>query len=183
MLKKLVTDKGLTVTNKKQSNQNINVFSNEKFLFVILPQNQIQFQLTGQCKVTNVIGGIQEILSSLNYNLSNNVRLAFQCETRATIDQEEHEKFTKKLYSINYEKLEENLGTNSTIVNGLKIISVSNTTQIEIILEPVPNTQTYSILLGSTFVTQEEFTTFISNFNEQYVEELLNGISINRQFT
>ncbi len=82
------------------------------------------FEITGQCKVTNVIGGIQEILSSLNYNLSNNVSqlsllklqhhlLPFdECLeiSTATIDQEEHEKFTKKLYSINYEKLEENLG-------------------------------------------------------------------------
>jgi len=180
ILKKLVEDKKLTVTTKRVGNQNFNVFSSEKFQFMILPQNQLQFVLTGQCSVNNVINDIQEILTSLNYNLSSDVRLGFQCETRASIDEDEYKKFTKELYSINYEKLNEKLGTTDTIVTGLKLSSiVANTVGIETMLQPVPNTQTYSVLLGCTFTTQEEFTTFISNFNEKYVEDLLNGIPIN----
>ncbi len=180
MLKKLVEDKKLTVTAKRVGNQNINVFSSEKFLFMILPQNQLQFVLTGQCSVRNVINEIQEILASLNYNLSNDVRLGFQCDTRATLDEAEYKKFTKELYSINYEKLNEKLGTTDTKVTGLKLTSmVANTTAIDIMLQPVPNTQTYSVVLGCTFTTQEEYTTFISHFNEEYVEDLLNGIPIN----
>ena len=180
MLNKLVEDKKLTVSAKRLGNQNINVFSSEKFQFIILPQNQLQFQLTGMCSVSNVINDIQEILTALNYNLSNDVRLGFQCDTRATIDKAEYEKFTIELYSINYEKLNEKLGTTNTRVTGLKLSSiVDNTTAIEIVLEPVPNTQTYSIRLGCKFTKQEEFTTFISNFNEEYVEELVNGIYIN----
>ena len=180
MLKKLVEDKKLTVSTKRVGNQNINVFSSEKFLFMILPQNQLQFVLTGQCSVRNVINEIQEILASLNYNLSNDVRLGFQCDTRATLDEAEYKKFTKELYSINYEKLNEKLGTTDTKVTGLKLNSmVANTTAIDIMLQPVPNTQTYSVVLGCTFTTQEEYTTFISHFNEEYVEDLLNGIPIN----
>lgn len=180
MLKKLVEDKKLTVTNKRVGNQTMSVFSSEKFLFVILPQNQLQFSITGECSVNNVINEIQDILGSLNYNLTNDVRLGFQCETRATTDEAGYKKFTNELYSINYEKLNEKLGTNDTKVTGLKLSSiVANTTSIDIMLEPVPNTQTYSIKLGCVFTTQEEYTTFISNFNEKYVEDLLNGIPIN----
>ncbi len=180
MLKKLVEDKKLTVSSRKLGNQNINVFSSEKFLFMILPQNQLQFQLTGQCSVSNVINDIQEILTSLNYNLSDNVRLGFMCDTRATTDEAEYEKFTKELYSINYEKLNEKLGTTDTTVTGLKLSSiVAKTTKIDIQLEPVPNTKTYSVKLGCVFTSQEKYTTFISNFNEKYVEDLLNGISSN----
>lgn len=180
MLKKLVEDKKLTVAPKKIGNQNLNVFSSEKFSFVFLPQNQLQFQLTGKCSVNNVINDIQEILTALNYNLSNDVRLGFQCDTRATIDDAESKKFTKELCSINYDKLSKKLGTTDTKVSGLKLSSIiANKTAIEIILEPVPNTQTFSIVLACKFTTQEEFTTFISNFNEKYVEDLVNGISIN----
>lgn len=180
MLKKLVEDKKLTVTNKRVGNQTINVFSSEKFLFVILPQNQLQFSITGECSVNNVINEIQDILGSLNYNLSNDVRLGFQCDTRAILDEAEYKKFTEELYSINYEKLNEKLGTTDTKVTGLKLSSiVANTTSIDIMLESVPNTQTFSVKLGCVFTTQEEYTTFISNFNEKYVEDLLNGIPIN----
>ena len=179
MLKKLTEDKGLTVAPKKIGNQNLNVFSSEKFSFVFLPQNQLQFVLTGKCSINNVINDIQEILTSLNYNLSNDVRLGFQCETRASINEDEYTKFTKELYSINYDKLNEKLGTTETRVTGLKLSSiVANTTVIETLLEPIPNTKTYNIKLGCTFTTQEEFTTFISNFNEKYVEDLINGIPI-----
>lgn len=179
IVKKLVEDKKLTVAPKKIGNQNINVFSSEKFQFVLLPQNQLQFIITGKCSVTTVISDIQEILTALNYNLSDNVRLGFQCNTRATLNKAEYEKFTKELYSIDYKKLNEKLGTTDTVVSGLKLSStVDNTTRIEIMLEPVPNTQTYSVLMGCTFTTQEEFTTFISNFDEKYVEDLLNGIPI-----
>ncbi len=180
ILKKLVEDKKLTVTTRKTGNQNLNVFSSEKFLFVILPQNQLQFQITGQCSVENVINDIKEILSALNYNLSNDVRLGFQCETRATRDEKEYKKFTKELYSINFKKINEKLGTADTIVNGLKLSSfVANTTVIETMLEPVPNTLTYNVLLACTFTAQEEYTTFLSNFSEKYVEDLINGIPIN----
>ena len=51
MLKKLVEDKKLTVSSRKLGNQNINVFSSEKFVFMILPQNQLQFVITGKCSV------------------------------------------------------------------------------------------------------------------------------------
>lgn len=180
MLKKLVEDKKLTVSTKRVGNQNINVFSSEKFLFMILPQNQLQFVLTGQCSVSNVINEIQEILVALNYNLSSDIRLGFHCDTRATMNEAEYKKFTKELYSINYEKLNEKLNTADTKVTGLKLTSiVANTTVIDIMLQPVPNTQTYSVVFGCTFTTQEEYTTFISNFNEEYVEDLLNGIPIN----
>jgi len=179
IVKKLVEDKKLTVAPKKIGNQNLNVFSSEKFQFVLLPQNQLQFIITGKCSVTTVISDIQEILTALNYNLSDNVRLGFQCNTRATLNKDEYEKFTKELYSIDYKKLNEKLGTTDTVVSGLKLSStVDNTTRIETVLEPVPNTQTYSVLMGCTFTTQEEFTTFISNFDEKYVEDLLNGIPI-----
>jgi len=180
MLKKLVEDRKLTVSTKRVGNQNISVFSSEKFVFMILPQNQLQFVLTGQCSVSSVINEIQEILASLNYNLSNDVRLGFQCDTRATMDEAEYKKFTKEMYSINYEKLNKKLSTTDTKVTGLKLTSmVANTTAIEIMLQPVPNTQTFSVVLGCTFTTQEAFTTFISDFNEEYVEDLLNGIPIN----
>lgn len=179
ILKKLVEDRKLTVSNKRVGNQNVVVFSNEKFLFMILPQNQLQFMITGQCSVIDIIKDIQEILTALNYNLSSNVRLGFQCETRLSVNEDEHKKFTKELCLINYRVLEEKLGTTDTLVTGLKLHSKSITSNTEIIFEPVPNTKTYSLLLGYTSTEQNDYTKFITDFNVEYLEVLINGIFVN----
>ena len=100
ILNKLVKDTKLTVSTRKLGNQNINVFSSEKFVFMILPQNQLQFVITGQCSVDNVINDIREILTSLNYILSDSVLLGFQCDTRASITEDESKKFSKILLFI-----------------------------------------------------------------------------------
>ena len=178
ILKKLVEDKKLTVSPTKIGNQTLNVFSNENFQFIILPQNQIQFVITGKCTLENIISDIQQILTSLNYTPENQVRLGFQCETRANLSEEEYLKFTREICAINYSKIQNKLGTTSTITNGIKITTKSNTQQLDLLMELVPNTNTYSILLNYVFISQDEYSTFISNFNQEYLEDLLNGISV-----
>ena len=94
------------MTSKRLGNQTLNVFSNADFQFIILPQNQIQFVITGKCTLENVINDIQRILSSLNYNPENQLRLGFQCETRTKLSQEDYQKFTREICAINYSKIQ-----------------------------------------------------------------------------